>query len=111
MKNRHGWIRLGIVVSALWLVASAAYVAFDYVSHSVEMESRTVTPKDRAEGWEPVVFSTTFTACNFAGTVSCSPNWATIAVVVLLPLVSLWIIAVVTVVAFQWVRAGFKGET
>jgi hypothetical protein len=110
--STKGWIRLGIVLSVAWLILALAYAGFDYYR---------VNSKEA--GWETVGRSSAppaeikpasfLTECGFEGKknlTTCSTRYVNLALLVLGPIASGWLIVFLIVYAALWVRAGFRGK-
>lgn len=106
-----GWVRLGIVLSVVWLLMVIAYAAYDY--HSVN---------SKEGGWETIhtpgeiaypktTFKTNLTQCANSGNppiTSCSPRIENIALIIFVPIGIGWLLVVTLVFAVTWVRDGFR---
>ena len=115
-----GWHRIGLTLSALWLVGCTVYLAFNLhgvFSRTVQAEYNT----RNAGQWAAVGQIESFFGCELTGprptpqdTTSieqrtfCRPLWAPIAYLYWIPIALLWSVIPVTALAFRWVMAGFR---
>jgi hypothetical protein len=111
LTKRKGWIRLGFVLSAAWLIGVLIYAAFDYHSVRTDLVTavRTADPSLAKGGWEVVGQQSFLTNCDAKDKeVSCSPRALNLAALGLLPIAISWLAAILLVIAVLWVRAGFR---
>jgi hypothetical protein len=110
--SKKGWVRLGIVLSVTWLILMLAYAAYDYYHVN-----------SREAGWETVGRSSALpvetrqtsllTECGYEGKkilTTCSTRYVNLALLVLVPIASGWLIVYLIVYAVRWVLAGFSGK-
>lgn len=120
--HRAGWIRLGVVLSILWLIGCAGYLLADYRRTFHETAASAWDTSARSEwqvrGQEGRYFDCTLseslvtnaqTIADVEAQTTCSPVIGNVvALVISIPLL-LWGAIPLLVVSFLWVRAGFRG--
>ncbi len=111
LAKRKGWTRLGTVLSLAWLLGTLIYATVEFQTVQVNLTESINSPKPNdpfaALGFEITGQQTFLTNCNVKEKrVSCSPRISRIALLATVPVVIAWIL----VVAFIWVRAGFRAH-
>jgi len=77
LTKRKGWIRLGIVLSVVWMVGVVIYAAFDFSSVRADLSTsvRTSDASFAKGGWEVVGQESFLTTCDAKDKqVLCSPR-------------------------------------
>ena len=103
-----GWIRLGLVVSVIWLVASCCY--FFYHVHAESQDWPKVVRATSNNGpWAVVSQDSFYAYCDAQSShVQCKPKVLNLALIAALPIGVAWAIVIAAVLATAWVRAGFN---
>ena len=110
MGKRQGWIRLGIVISVIFL---ASLHFFLYLNHQELSSSITSSSSDTttSDVWEVVGLESRFFSCSAAGSTSdCKIKLVPYVIATLTPLLVLWGLIPALVSTYRWVRSGFKGQ-
>ena len=110
MHKRQGWIRLGIVISVLFL---ASFHSFLYLQYKETGSSITASSLDKAtpDEWKVVGVESKFFSCSAVrSTGSCTLKVAPYSMATLIPLLVLWGLIPALLAIYRWVRAGFKGK-
>lgn len=113
LAKRKGWIRLGVVLSVVWMVGVAIYAALDFSSVRADLLTsvRTSDPSLAKSGWEVVGQESFLTTCDAKDKqVLCSPRIFNVLGLALVPVAASWLVAFLLVYAALWVRAGFRGD-
>ena len=111
--KRKGWIRLYIVLSAVWIVGIVIYAAFDFSSVRWDLSTAVgkSDPSFANSGWVLKGQESFLTTCNVKNQqVSCSPRVLSLLGLALVPVVMSWPIAFLLVRVVLWVRAGFRDD-
>jgi len=110
--SRKGWGRLGVVLSAVWLVVALAYAAFDY--HRINSkEGGWETAGRSADHSAEMSPKSLLTECGYENDQiysSCSPRYRNITILVFGPIAVAWLLVIALVYAALWVRAGFRDD-
>ena len=111
-RSSKGWFRIGIVLSALWLLCAAAFVATDYFgarAYPAPVLSNVPPPP---QGFELIRNESAFTLCtpSRTGEASCTPRASHVAALALLPIGIGWAVVLLLIAAVRWVGAGFRGK-
>lgn len=111
-----GWIRLGIVLSCVWLVAVLTYTTFDFYRINSKEAGWENVPKIGAPSVVPVKDIrrlSLLTECGHDGKqpmTTCAPRYANLALLILGPIAAGWLVVLLIVYAVLWIRAGFRGK-
>lgn len=117
-----GWLRLGVVLSLVWLLSVCTYVGFDYWRiNSVEAGWEHVgrvnvpsgaerNPFDQFDEPAPKSFFVICGAEAATQTTTCSLRINNFLFVAVGPIFAVWLVAVLGGLAVLWVRAGFRGD-
>ena len=106
--QRIGWIRLGIVISILWLLAIAGYVTYDYYSVQLALSQPKSFVEPNTKEWIVVAQQSVLTECKTGhGLIICGLHWRHLALLAILPILAAWLVTTLISAAFLWVRAGF----
>lgn len=122
MQNYRGWFRVGVVLSAVWLLVAGGYVGFHYYKESEHFT--TVVWETRNEGQWAVVGQDSFLLRCESKRLSrhvetffqllteaepkCNINPRNVALLLVSPLAIVWLFVALVVRAVPWIRAGFK---
>lgn len=108
-SSRIGWVRLGVVLTVVWLTAVATYIAWELHTVGDELVAtasrppETITPP-LPDGFEISGQQTLWVDCNLdAKRAVCSPRLLHTLSLAFLPIGVLW----ASGWAFLWVKAGF----
>lgn len=112
--NRVGWRRLGIVLSVAWLIGVSIYAAWEYRSVQDSLDNSVLLPElspQLPQGWQLYGQQTFLTECKIENKhVFCSPRVVNLFTLALLPVSLVWILIILLVRVFLWVRSGFRGR-
>ena len=102
----NGWVRIGIVLSALWAIAVICSAALEYRSHALTKSTFISWHTKTGEDYAHVAQS----SGRFADLVPfyASVRFANLFGVLLLPLVAAWIVSYFVVYTTLWVMNGFR---
>lgn len=121
-----GWLRLVVVVSALFIVVIHGFVAYEYteVKEKLAVSQESINAYGKGQGdifdkmaaaafdtskYEIVGQEGTFIRCSIESpSITCSVKKKSYFLALLVPLAVLWFVLPGLVWAFRWVRAGFK---
>ncbi len=119
MKKLGGWTRIGIVISILWSLAVFGVAATEYYEFSKERQEYLLLPAppkgmvidSKAQAiffeWRPVDLLAKGSLSYVRGFHLRSSR---LFLAWLSPIIVLWVLSVVAVSAFKWVKAGFSGK-
>jgi len=111
LSRRNGWLRLGIVLSALWLLGVAIYASWEYQSMQSSLAHSALPSELPPSEWEVVGQQSFLTDCKLVqGQASCASRVANLASLALLPILAIWPMVLLLVCAFLWVRTGFRRD-
>jgi len=113
LAKRTGWIRLGIVLSLVWLLGVLVYAGIEYRTVETDLTKSVQSPNPalKTGGWEVIGQQTLVTNCGVKNKqVSCSPRLANLALLAFAPITVAWFVVLLIVRAVVWVRAGFKSD-
>lgn len=114
MRTRvsKGWIRLGVALSAAWVIGVVAYAVYDFRTTERTAISELKFPDPKLPpGWQLVGPETLLVSCSAdAGVASCYPRYLNVFLVVLGPVAGAWVLAAMVVYAISWIRAGFRDD-
>lgn len=112
--NRVGWLRLGIVLSVAWLIGVSIYAVWEYRSVQDSLNASVLLPELNSQfpqGWQLYGQQTFLTDCKIENMrVFCSPRVVNLFTLALLPVLLVWILIILLVRVFLWVRSGFRGS-
>lgn len=111
-RSLIGWIRIGIVASAFWLLCAATIVANDYLGARAYPAPIVSSLPPLPQGAELIRNESAFTLCTIShnGEASCTVKASHVATLALLPIGIGWAVVLILIVTVRWVAAGFRGK-
>ena len=119
ISRRLGWVRLGIVLSVLWVAGASMYLVNDWrlaianpiealhadpIWQNCEPIPQTLRPAELGLGEAAELPPGTV----FEAEVGCRPNWAKSLLLVFGPLLAAWIVIASLLWTIGWVGRGFS---
>jgi hypothetical protein len=117
LKRRLGWIRLGVVMSIVWMIGVGMYVFLSYhsirdkVEHTQQdTEWRETCLWECEKDFEPTATKVPSRMEFRLVVISCQLRYMNLVILLLVPIFACWIAAIMGAVAFRWVRDGFRRQ-
>lgn len=111
-NSARGWIRIGIVLSVLWLIGVGVSAAIEFKNMKSDLERTIASPAKDSE-FEIVGTLGHFVNCSVIGKEAvCRIDRSEFAIYALVPIITAWVSITLLVFAIVWIHAGFgRGST
>jgi hypothetical protein len=113
---KSGWLRLGIIISIVWLFTASSYIIIDINNDKDEFITN-VYDSTHDKQWKVVGQESEYSICKSVSTeqpinsisdikTTCKPKVVSISSLVFIPLILFWLICTFSFKSIQWIRNG-----
>ncbi|SRR5581483_5158962 len=114
INKRKGWIRLGVVLSLVWVLGVLIYAGIEYHTVRTNLTNTVQSPTNSSidgDRWEIVGQKTFAISCAVKNKqISCAPRFKNLVLLAIAPVIVAWVLVILITCAATWVRTGFDSD-